>query len=324
MKKQIVLTRRLQEECMYELGQHFELEVVGGDETPKREDLLRSLQGKEALICTVAEKIDPELMEACPDLRIISNYGVGFDNIDVSAANRRGILVTNTPDVLTDATADLTWALMLSVARRAVEGDRLIRNGQWHGWAPHFMLGWDVSGKTLGIVGMGRIGQAVARRAIGFNMRILYYSRTRLKEEQEKELRAQYCDLDELLAQADFVSLHTPYSPETHHLIGHEQLSKMKRTAFLINTARGAVVDEQALIHALQSGKIAGAGLDVFEQEPYVPDELRQMEQVVLIPHLGSATRETRLAMGRKVIENLTAYFRGEKPPYLVNPEIWC
>ncbi|RAL25730.1 2-hydroxyacid dehydrogenase [Thermoflavimicrobium daqui] len=323
MKKQVVLTRRLQDECMKELEKHFQLIVVSEDQVPKREDLLAHLQGKEALVCTVTEMIDQELIEACPDLRIISNYGVGFNNIDVSATNRRGILVTNTPDVLTDATADMTWALILAVARRVVEGDSLVRQGQWNGWSPTFMLGGDVTGKTLGIIGMGRIGQAVAKRALGFQMKVLYYSRTRLPSHLEKELNVVYCELDQLLRQADFVSIHTPYSSLTHHLIGEKQLMEMKPTAYLINTARGAVVDELALIKALKEKQIAGAGLDVFEHEPYVPQSLCDMDQVVLAPHLGSATRDSRIKMGEIVVQNLIAYFQGKKPPCLVNQEIW-
>jgi lactate dehydrogenase-like 2-hydroxyacid dehydrogenase len=232
-------------------------------------------------------------------------------------------LVTNTPDVLTDATADLTWALLLDVARRVTEGDRLVRAGRWIGWTPEFMLGTEVTGKTLGIIGMGRIGKAVASRARGFRMRVLYHSRTRLSAEEERALGAEWRTFHSLLEEADFVSLHAPYTAETHHLIGEDELARMKPGSFLINAGRGALVDEQALIRALRERRIAGAALDVYEREPEVPEELKRMEQVVLAPHLGSATRETREAMARMAVENLMAFFSGRKPPHLVNEEAW-
>jgi glyoxylate reductase len=323
VKRQVVLTRRIAEECMKRLADHFQLEVVGGDDSPTKEEIQPFLQGKELLISTVTEKIDADLIHSAPQLRIICNFGVGFDNIDLQAATQKGILVTNTPDVLTDATADLTWALLLAVSRRLCEGDRLVRQKKWQGWTPTFMLGADVTGKTLGIIGMGRIGQAVAKRASGFSMRVLYFSRTRLSPELEKRYRVEYASLEKLLREADFISLHMPYSEETHHFIGDKEISQMKPTAFLINTSRGSIIDEQALLAALEAEQIAGAGLDVYEHEPHVPEAFMQMENVVLAPHLGSATKEVRIAMGNKVIENLLAYVRGERPPNLVNPEVW-
>lgn len=321
MARQVLVTRDLKD-WITPLKYYAEVEVLS-DGAKSTEELIRHLKGKEALLTTVVDPIGKSVMDACPDLKIISNYGVGYNHIDIEAATKRNILVTNTPDVLTEATADLTWALLLDVARRVTEGDRLVRQNRWTGWTPRFLLGMEVSHKTLGIIGMGRIGQAVARRASGFGMHILYYSRTRLPERLERTLGVSYATLETVLKEADFVSLHTPYSKETHHLIDTKQLQWMKENAFLINTSRGAVVNEQALIMALNEGWIRGAGLDVYECEPEVPKELQQMEQVVLAPHLGSATEETRQAMAELAVENLIAYFKGEKPRYLVNTEVW-
>jgi glyoxylate reductase len=321
--RQVFVTRDIGKNILGMLTPYAEVEVFPGEEGPSRQELIKRLAGKEALLCTVTDPVDEEVIAASPGLKIISNFGVGYNNIDVEAATRRGILVTNTPGVLTDATADLTWALILDVARRVSEGDRLVRRGGWTGWSPRFMLGTEVTGKTLGIIGMGRIGRAVARRAHGFRMRILYCSRTRLTEREERELGAEYASLPRLLRESDFVSLHAPYTSETHGLIGRDELRLMKPTAFLINTARGQLVDEEALVAALKQGEIAGAALDVYEREPEVPQALVEMEQVVLAPHLGSATLETREAMARLAVENLIAYFRGERPPHPVNGEVW-
>jgi D-3-phosphoglycerate dehydrogenase len=319
----VLVTRHLPGDALIQLQQVAKVEIIGEEESLSSEKWIRRLRGKDALICTVADPIDEKVMEACPELSIISNFGVGYNHIDIAAATRRGILVTNTPDVLTDATADLTWALLLDVARRVTEGDRLVRAGRWIGWTPEFMLGTEVTGKTLGIIGMGRIGKAVASRARGFRMRVLYHSRTRLSAEEERALGAEWRTFHSLLEEADFVSLHAPYTAETHHLIGEDELARMKPGSFLINAGRGALVDEQALIRALRERRIAGAALDVYEREPEVPEELKRMEQVVLAPHLGSATRETREAMARMAVENLMAFFSGRKPPHLVNEEAW-
>lgn len=323
MFPQVLVTSAIAEDSIRQLQQIAQVEIIDQPEGPSREEIILGLQGKAALLCNVTDTIDEQLLQACPDLRIISNFGVGHNHIDIDAATRQGILVTNTPGVLTEATADLTWSLLLDLARRVTEGDRLIRQHRWRGWSPQFMLGTEVTGKTLGIIGMGRIGQAVARRAHGFRMKILYYSRTRLPLELEKECNLEYRDLSDLLSEADFVSLHAPYTQDTHHLIGERQLMRMKKSSFLINTARGALVDEEALVRALKNGQIAGAALDVYEQEPHVPEELIQLEQVVLAPHLGSATRETRAAMAQLAVENLIAFFQGEKPRYLVNEQVW-
>jgi glyoxylate reductase len=247
-------------------------------------------------------------------LQVLANYAVGYNNIDLAAATRHGVVVTNTPDVLTESTADLTWALMLAAARRVAEGDAYVRSGNWPGWAPTQMLGADVSGKVLGIVGMGRIGQAVARRAAGFNMRVCYSSRT---AHSPGSLPAQWerLELPDVLRDSDFVSLHVPLSAETHHLIGPRQLALMKPTAFLLNTSRGPVVDEAALVSALLQRRLAGAGLDVFEQEPAFHSSLRELRQVVLLPHLGSATLATRVRMGKICLENIAAVLAGVPAP---------
>jgi lactate dehydrogenase-like 2-hydroxyacid dehydrogenase len=249
--------------------------------------------------------------------RVIGNYGVGFNHIAVEAAKARGITVTNTPDVLTDATADLAMTLMLMLARRAGEGERQLRAGRWHGWYPTHLMGAQVTGKTLGIVGMGRIGQAMAEKAhFGFGMNILYHNRKPIPEADSRRIRAEYCtELTWLMSKSDFVAIHCPSSPLTRHMINERTLSYMRPDAYLINTSRGDVVDEKALIKFLQKGLIAGAGLDVFEQEPTVPEAFLGFENVVLLPHLGSATTETRVAMGMRVLGNLNAFFNGEEPP---------
>lgn len=277
----------------------------------------------EALIIPLSERIDEEVLANLPNLRVVANLGVGVDNIDLAGATRRGVLVTNTPDVLTEATADLAWALLLAVARRVVEADHDLRHEGFPGWTfiPKH-LGLDVFGKTIGIVGFGRIGQAVARRARGFGMTILYYSRTR-KPEAENELGAHFSTLDELLRESDFVVLCIPLTPETRHLIGARELSLMKRTAILVNVARGPVVEEEALVQALKEERIWGAGLDVFEHEPKVHPELLSLRNVVLTPHIGSATWATRRRMAALAVDNVLAALRGERPPTLVNEEAW-
>jgi len=294
--------------------ERYELIREPSDDQPSREELAHGLQDADAAICLLTDNVDDRLLAAAPRLRILANYAVGYNNIDLAAAARRHIVVTNTPDVLTDATADLTWALMLAVARRVTEGDALVRRGAWTGWAPTQLLGTDVSGAVLGIVGLGRIGQAVARRAVGFGMPVRYASRQGQCSPgipPEWHLRA----LPELLREADFLSLHVPLSAETRHLIGAKELAAMKPSAFLINTSRGPVVDEAALVAALRSRTIAGAGLDVFEQEPAIHPGLRELPQVVLLPHLGSATLATRIRMGMICLENIAAVLAGRTAP---------
>jgi glyoxylate reductase len=282
---------------------------------------LQRVSGKDALICLLTEKIDRELLDAAgPSLRIVANVAVGFDNIDVPACTERNVAVTNTPGVLDETTADFAWTLLMAVARRLVEGDRMARSGAWTKWNLDQLCGTDVWGKTLGIIGLGRIGRAVARRASGFRMRIIYNSTTRAPAEIENELHAEYMSRDAVFEQADFLSLHVPLNAATRGLVGPAEFAKMKRTAFLINTTRGPVVQEAALIDALERGLLAGAALDVFEREPLIPDGLRR-DNVVLAPHLGSASVETRTRMALIAVENAVAFFAGKRPPTILNPE---
>lgn len=266
------------------------------------------------LMPDITRQVTATDLERLPQLRIIANYGAGFDNIDLTAARARGIAVSNTPNVLTAATAELTWALILAVCRRLGEGERLLRAGKWEGWQPTHMLGVGLGGKILGILGAGRIGQEVGQRAGAFGMRVIYASRSR-EESWEREVRAQRVELDVLFRTADVITVHVPLSPQTRHLVGERELGLMKPSALLVNTARGPVVDEAALVNALQHGSLRGAGLDVYEDEPRVPAALKQMDNVVLLPHLGSATEEARLAMWQTAARNLVAGVRGEPPP---------
>lgn len=322
MKPRVLITGRLPAEVLEDLAQECAVDAQTEDRPMERDALLRSVAGKEGLIPMITDSVDTELLDRAPHLRMIANFGVGYNNIDVAAATARGIPVSNTPGVLTDTTADLAFALILAVARRVVEGDRMIREGRFRYWAPFLFLGRDVSGKTLGIVGLGRIGKAVARRARGFNMRVVYYNQHRLDISEEHDLGVEYMGMKSLLREADFVSLHVPLTPQTRHLIGREELFLMKPTAFLINTSRGPVVDEKALVAVLGEGRIAGAGLDVYENEPALAHGLAELENVVLLPHVGSASIETRMKMARMAVENLLAGLRGELPPNLVNPEV--
>ncbi|MEB3786798.1 MAG: NAD(P)-binding domain-containing protein, partial [Desulfurococcales archaeon] len=291
--------------------------------------ILEKAKQVDALVTLLTDKIDCNLIKtgASNRLRIISQYAVGFDNIDIECATKNGVYVTNTPGVLTDATADLTWALILATARRIVEADRFVRTGEWYrtgtGWHPMMMLGLEIHGATIGIIGMGRIGKAVAKRARGFDMRVLYYDKYRLPVEVERSLCATYVDLDTLLRESDVVSIHTPLTKETYHLIGEEELRKMKPTAILVNTSRGKVIDTLALAKALKEKWIAGAGLDVHEEEPLPPDHpLTKLDNVVLAPHIGSATHKTRTKMAMLVADNLIAFLKGEIPPTLVNKDV--
>jgi glyoxylate reductase len=318
----VLITNRFPEDVvrrisdLHEVSSHFE------DAPMDRHQLSDRVASCHGLLCMIADTVDRSILEQAPDLKIVANYGVGYNNIDVKAASQRGILVTNTPGVLTNATADLAMALILAMGRRVVEGDRLVRQGRFRYWAPFHFLGCEISGKTLGIIGLGRIGRAVARRASGFEMPVVYYNRHRLDPDQEQALGVTYLPLEQLLAQADIVSLHVPLTPETHHLIGARELEGMKTGAYLINTARGPVVDEKALLAALQNKKIAGAGLDVYEDEPNLTPGLVDLDNVVLLPHVGSATFETRHRMAVMAVDNLLAGLAGQKPPNCVNPEI--
>ena len=321
-KPKLFSTHVLFEEPRKKLAECFDVEYWAGDERPPREEFLKRVAGKDALVCLLTEKIDREFLDrAGPKLRIVANVAVGFDNIDVPACTARRVVVTNTPGVLDETTADFAWTLLMAAARRLVEGDRMARSGAWTKWNLDQLCGTDVWGKTLGIIGLGRIGRAVARRASGFRMRIIYNSTTRAPLEVEKELGAEYASRDEVFEQADFVSLHVPLNDATRGLVGPAELAKMKRTAFLINTTRGPVVRESALIDALERGLIAGAALDVFEREPLIPDGLRR-NNVVLAPHLGSASIETRTRMALIAVENAIAFFTGRRPPTILNPEV--
>lgn len=315
----VLVTVRLPQEVLSLITRWHEVDSNPEDRPMPRAELLEKIGDRDGLLCAVTDRVDDELLECAPKLKMVANYAVGYDNVDLAAATARGIRVSNTPGVLTDATADLTFALILAVARRVVEGDKLTREGQFKYFAPLLFLGRDVSGKNLGIIGLGNIGKAVARRARGFNMPVLYYSRRRIPEVEERELGVSYVTMEELLAQSDFVSLHIPLGAETRHIIGREQLKQMKPTAFLINASRGPVVDEQALVEALQLKQIAGAGLDVYENEPALTPGLTDLQNVVLMPHSGSATRETRTKMASLAAENLLAGLRGELPPNCLN-----
>ncbi|GIW39950.1 MAG: D-glycerate dehydrogenase [Candidatus Binatia bacterium] len=285
-----------------------------GSPASDRADLLRRIRGASALVCLLTDRIDREVFDAAgPELRLVANMAAGVDNIDLEEARRRGVRVTNTPDVLTEATADLAWALLLACARRVVEGDRFVREGRFHGWEPDLLLGQELFGATLGIVGAGRIGRAVARRASGFGMRVLYTQRHRLPVETEAALGLSYVPLQELLERSDFVSLHCPLTEETYHLLGEEELRKMKPSAVLVNTSRGPVVDERALARVLRERGLFAAGLDVYEREPEVDRALLDLPNVVLLPHLGSATEKTRRKMAELAVEEVLRFCRGEE-----------
>jgi lactate dehydrogenase-like 2-hydroxyacid dehydrogenase len=310
----VVVTRKLPEPVERELVKDFEATLNTEDRPLGSEGLRRALQSADALLCTVTDRLTADVLAVEPRrARLLANFGVGFNHIDVAAAKARGLAVSNTPDVLTDATADLAMTLLLAVTRRAGEGERHLRAGAWTGWRPTHMLGTQVSGKTLGLVGMGRIARAVAKRAHrGFDMRIIFHDPYPPPADVARSLGAEPRErLEQVLEEADFVSLHCPATPETRHLMNAERLARLKPGAYLVNTARGDVVDEAALVATLRSGRLAGAGLDVFEREPQVSPELLAMENVVLLPHLGSATRETRVAMGMRALENLRLFFQG-------------
>jgi glyoxylate reductase len=321
-RPKILVTHRLFEEPRIKLGERLEAEYWSDSERPPRAEVLRRVADKDGLICLLTEKIDDELLSAAPRLRCVANIAVGFDNIDVDACTRRNVAVSNTPGVLDETTADFAWTLLMAVARRLIEGDALARSGQWKGWNLDQLVGADVWGKTLGILGFGRIGRAVARRASGFAMRVIYNDALRAPGEVESELRAEFMERDAVLKQADFVSLHVPLFESTRGLIGPRELALMKPTSFLINTSRGPVVQEAALIAALEKHQIAGAALDVFEREPQIGHGLLR-PNVVLAPHLASASVETRTKMATMAVENTIAFFEGRRPPNLVNPGVW-
>lgn len=322
-KPKVYVTREIPERGLKIIKERFDAEVWPEYAPPPKEVIIEKARDVDALASLLSDKIDAEVFDAAPKLKIVAQMAVGFDNIDVKEATKRGIYVTNTPGVLTETTADFAWTLLMAVARRVVEADKYVRTEQWKvGWHPSMLSGRDVYGATIGIVGAGRIGSAVAKRAKGFNMKILYYD-VIPRPELEKKLGAKRVDLDTLLRESDFVSVHVPLLKETYHLINEERLRLMKKTAYLINNSRGPVVDEKALYKALKEGWITGAALDVFEQEPTpVDNPLLTLNNVVVAPHISSASHETRSKMAEMVAENLIAFFEGRTPPNLVNPEV--
>lgn len=320
----VYLTRQFPEPVQSILNPHFNL-VMNNEKTPvKRDELMEQIHEVDGLLCTLNDKIDKEIMNNASNLKVVSTFSVGYEHIDIRTATVKGIYVTNTPDVLTAATADLTIALMLSVSRRIVDGHNLVNDRQWNKpWDPSFMIGSDLNNKTIGIIGFGRIGRAVARRAKAFGMRIRYYSRSKASNQVEMQLGAEYLTLERLLAESDYVTIHTPLNEMTHHLINSERIGLMKRTAFLINTSRGGIINEDALAHALMNDEIAGAGLDVFETEPLGESSpLLKVENLVMTPHIGSATSGTRYQMGELSASNLRNVLFGIEPLSLVNNDV--
>ena len=323
MKTAVLVTKRVFPEAIEYLKAHLDVDYVDSDEGLSPTDLLERLKGKQAAVSQLTDKFDASVLERLDGIRIIANVAVGFDNIDVPEATRRRILVTNTPDVLTDTTADFAFALLMAAARRVVEGHSFVHSGKWSKWRIDLLVGHDIHHRTLGIFGMGRIGQAMARRAAGFSMRLLYHDVRRAPEEMEAALGLQFVSVEQLLRESDFVSLHVPLMPETSQLIGPEQLKMMKPTAILVNTSRGPVVNERALAEALQNHTIAGAGLDVFEREPEIHPLLLKLDNVVLAPHIASASIDTRRKMCLMAAENTVAALEGRRPPNLLNTEAW-
>jgi len=321
MKSKVLVTKRIYPEAVDLLRQHADVDYVDSDDGLPAEELSRRMVGKQAIVSQLTDRFNAAVIEGLEGVVSISNVAVGFDNIDVAAATRKGILVTNTPDVLTDTTADFAWALLMAAARRVVEGHHYVHSGQWRAWYIDLLVGHDIHHRTIGIFGMGRIGQAMAKRAGGFSMRILYHDALRAPEALEKSLDLEYVSAQDLLRLSDFVTLHVPLLPETRRMIGEEQLRQMKPTAILVNTSRGPVVDEMALAEALERKTIAGAGIDVFEQEPKVNPLLLKLENVVLAPHIASASIDTRRKMSLMAAENALAALAGRRPPNLLNPE---
>ncbi len=322
MSKKIYVTRQIPQpgiDLLIENG--FEVDVLEGDNPIPNEMLLEKVKNVDALLPLLTDSISKEVIENAPNLKIIANYAAGFNNISMESANFNKIAVTNTPGVLTDATADLTWALIMAVSKRIVESDNYTRKGDFTGWGPMLFLGGEITGKTLGIIGAGRIGTAVAQRAEGFEMRVLYNTKNR-NDIIENKLNGKKVEIEELISESDFISLHVPLTDDTHHLIDTYELSKMKNTAYIINTSRGPVINESALIVALKNNQIAGAGLDVYENEPELKKELIQLKNTVLLPHIGSATLEARTKMAVMAATNIIEYFKGNQPPNILNPEV--
>jgi glyoxylate reductase len=322
MKFKVLVTRNIPREGLTELFSKCRVDYHDSNEAIPREELYERVKEIEGLLA-VGVKVNEDLLSHASNLKVISNYGVGYDNIDVAAATRRGIVVTNTPDVVTEATAELAFGLMLAVTRRIAEADRILRLKKPYRWGPMAMLGMELTGKTLGIVGFGRIGQAVARRAKAFGMKVKYFQRKPRSGSSDQKDECYFTPLEELLRESDVVSIHVPLTEETFHLIGEKELALMKKGAFLINTSRGPVLDEEALVKALESGHLGGAGLDVFEKEPRIHPRLMELENTVLTPHIGTSTIETRTEMAHLAAQNLLAALEGKRPLHVVNPEVY-
>lgn len=322
MKPKVFVTAQIPDEGLELLQRDCDMTVNEKEGALARQELIDGIGCGDAVLSMLSDAITEDVLNACTNLRVIANYAVGYNNIDINAATKRGIIVTNTPGVLTEATADLAWALLMDVARRVTEGDRMTRAGKFTGWAPKLLLGYDVHSTTLGIIGFGRIGQSMARRAKGFNMRVLYHQRNHVQENVENEFNATYVPLDELLKNSDFISLHCPLTPETKYLIGEKQISIMKPNAVLINTARGPVVDEKALVRALEEKRIFGAGFDVYENEPKLSEGLAELDNVVLAPHIGSASFATRAKMSVMAAQSILDVLSGKTPKHVVNKDV--
>lgn len=322
----VLVTGILSEKAAQRLNQIATVDTYESDDALSEEQVVARLDGKNALVCLLGDKINAQLLDKCPDLKLVANVAVGYDNIKVADATARGVLITNTPGVLDNATADLAFGLLLSAARRIGESDRFVRAGKWQGWSRGLMLGQELNGKTLGIIGMGRIGKAFAKRAQAFGLKIIYTKKSSDQSEESKlkeSFDADKLDLDSLCERSDFISIHCPLTPATHHLVGSAQFAKMKSHCVLVNTSRGAVIDEAALVEALSTNRIAAAGLDVFEREPEVSPGLLKLENVVITPHIGSASQETRDAMDELAISGLISAFENKCPKNAVNPEAW-
>ena len=320
-KPKVFATHQLFDDARQIMDAACDVEYWTNEERPPRDEVLRRVKDKEGLICLLTEKVNDELLRIAPKLRIAANVAVGYDNIDVDTCTKRGVVATNTPGVLDETAADFAWTLMMAVARRLAEGEQLARSGNWKGWNLDQLCGADIWGKTLGLVGFGRIGRAVARRALGFHMKVIYTDAVKAPDEVAKSLNAEYRDMNALLAESDFISLHVPLMPETRGLFNSPKFYRMKPTAFLINTSRGPVVEESALVAALDAKKIAGAALDVYENEPFIHPGLKR-PNVVLAPHLASASLETRTKMAVMAANNVVALFKGQMPPNMLNPSV--
>lgn len=323
MAPRIFITRRVFDDAIRYLKSHAEVVGNSTDRVLAPAELRAAAAESDGLLALLTDRIDADLLAACPGLKLVANFAVGYNNIDLDAASARGVLITNTPGVLTETTADFAWALLMAAARRVAEADRFVRDGQFQAWGPRMFLGHDVHGKTLGLIGMGRIGRSVARRATGFGMRILYHDVSEVGPDVGTGLNARWAPLEEVFAEADFVSVHVPLLPETRHLLDDAAFARMKPSCIVVNTSRGPVVDERALVRALREARIAGAGIDVYEREPDIEPGLMELDNVVLAPHIASASHQTRLRMCMMAAENLVAGLNGRRPPNLVNADAW-